>query len=78
MVNIIVAKEKHDCQHLLGNYLDSSHYDVLVESDTDCYMPPMCSVAEKANCESDCARCFKGSDELRIAFKFRKNYFTEK
>ena len=31
MVRRIVAKEKHDCTHLLGTYVDESHYDILVE-----------------------------------------------
>jgi hypothetical protein len=38
MVKVIVAKNKHDCAHLLGQFLDESHYDVVVEEDTDCYI----------------------------------------
>jgi len=77
MVNVIVAKTKHDCEHLLGTYLDDSHYDILGQEDTDCYMPPLCSVAERADCSGSCEDCMKGTDELRIAFKFRKNWFTK-
>ena len=79
MVKVIVADRKHDCQHLLGQFLDESHYDVLVEEDCDVYMPVNCDIATQASCElqKDCAGCAKGTDELRIAFKFRKNYFTK-
>jgi hypothetical protein len=79
MVQIIVADKKHDCSHLLGEFLDESHYDVLVEEDADVYMPALCSMASQASCEleRDCAGCDMGKDELRIAFKFRKNYFSK-
>jgi len=62
MVKVIVADRKHDCSHLLGQFLDESHYDILVEEDCDVYMP--------ANYDT-------GADEMRIVFKFRKNYFNK-
>ena len=78
MVRRIVAKEKHDCEHLLGQFVDENHFDRLIEEDTDCYMPPLCDPLEKADCGmKECEDCDKGNDELRIAFKFRKNYFTK-
>lgn len=79
MVKVIVADKKHDCSHLLGQFLDESHYDILVEEDADVYMPANCDLATQATCETnrDCASCTKGTDELRIAFKFRKNYFSK-
>jgi hypothetical protein len=79
MVKVIVAEKKIDCSHLLGKFVDESHYDILVEEDADVYMPATCDIATQATCElnKDCASCSKGTDELRIAFKFRKNYFTK-
>lgn len=78
MVKRIVAREKIDCEKLLGQFLDESHYDTLIEEDCDCYQPPLCSVVEKSNCGTiDCESCDKGDDELRIAFKFRKNFFSK-
>jgi len=78
MVRRIVARQKHDCEHLLGTFVDESHYDILIEEDTDCYMPPLCDPLTKADCGTkECEDCDKGNDELRIAFKFRKNYFTK-
>lgn len=77
MVKVIVAETKLDCEHLLGKYVDESSYDILVEEDTDCYMPPSCDVIQKANCEGNCEECIKGADERRIAFKFRKNFFSK-
>lgn len=78
-VKIIVADRKYDCSNLVGRFLDESHYDILVEEDCDVYMPASCDIATQANCETskDCASCSKGTDELRIAFKFRKNYFSK-
>lgn len=78
MVRRIVAKEKLDMEHMLGQFPDESHYDILIEEDTDCYLPPLCDVAQKATCGGQgCEICDKGNDELRIAFKFRKNYFNK-
>ena len=78
-VKIIVADRKYDCSHLVGKFLDESHYDILVEEDCDVYMPADCDLSVQASCETnrDCANCTKGTDELRIAFKFRKNYFSK-
>ena len=39
MVKVIVAKEKFDCSKLEGTFVDESHYDHLIEEDTDVYMP---------------------------------------
>jgi hypothetical protein len=78
MVRRIVAKELLDMEHMLGQYPNESHYDILIEEDTDCYLPPLCDVAQKATCGGQgCETCEKGNDELRIAFKFRKNYFKK-
>ena len=78
MVRRIVAREKHDCEHLLGQFVDENHFDKLIEEDTDCYMPPLCDPLEKADCGTkECEDCDKGNDELRIAFKFRKNFFSK-
>lgn len=78
-VKVIVADQKIDCTHLLGKFLDESHYDILIEEDCDVYMPATCDIAATSACElnMDCANCAKGKDEQRIAFKFRKNYFSK-
>ena len=63
MVKVIVAEQKHNCEHLLGKFVDESHYDHLIEEDTDVYMPPQMGedpISEK-----------------RIVLKFRKNYFSK-
>jgi hypothetical protein len=80
MAKIIVAREKIDCEHLLGQFVDESHYDTLIEKDTDCYMEVGCSIIEKANCkEKDCSKCSSvdPTNERKIAFKFRKNFFSK-
>lgn len=38
MTRIIIAQTKNDCEHLLGQFLDESHFDTLIEEDTDCYL----------------------------------------
>lgn len=38
MTRIIIAKNKIDCEHLLGQFLDESHFDTLIEEDTDCFL----------------------------------------
>ena len=38
MTKVIIAKSKIDCEHLLGQFLDESHFDVVINEDTDCYL----------------------------------------
>lgn len=77
MVKVIVADTKHNCEHLLGQYLDESHFDVVINEDTDCYMEADCGLETKVLCDKECSDCEIGADERRIAFKFRKNWFTQ-
>lgn len=77
MVKVIVADRKYDCQHLLGQFLDESHYDLLLEEDCDVYAPPDCDLGTQADCDKDCSSCEKGMDERKIILKFRKNYFSK-
>ena len=64
MTKVIVADKIHDSEHLLGMFVDESHYDLLVEEDTDFYLP--------TDHEDD-----DPHSEAKIAFKFRKNFFTK-
>jgi hypothetical protein len=68
MVKVIVAQTKHDCEHLLGMFVDESNYDILINEDTDCYLPAEHSMGSSTD---------SPLDESRIAFKFRKNFFTK-
>ena len=77
MVKVVVAERKYDCQHLLGQFLDEQHYDLLIEEDMDVYMPANCDIGTQASCDKDCSSCDKGTDEKRIVLKFRKNYFSK-
>ena len=77
MVKVIVAKQKYDCTHLQGQFVDENHYDILVEEDCDVYAPPDCDLGDQADCSQDCESCDKGTDEKKIIFKFRKNYFSK-
>lgn len=76
MVQTIVAKEKLDCQHLLGQFLDESHYDVVIDQDTDFYIPAPCSALEAVDCYSSCDGCPIARNEERVGFIFRKNFFS--
>lgn len=62
MTKILIPNQKFDCEHLLGRFCDESHYDILVEEDTDCYLPSGLNEEQS---------------EKTIAFKFRKNYFSK-
>jgi hypothetical protein len=81
MTKIIVAKTKLDCEEMLGKFPDESHYDIVIEEDTDCYLPFDCGMGSKITCDlNNCTDCTenKTKDENRIAFKFRKNFFSKK
>ena len=77
MVKVIVADRKYDCSHLLGQFVDESHYDFLIEEDCDVYMPADCDLATQADCDQECSSCDTGADERRIVLKFRKNFFSK-
>ena len=77
MVRKIVAEKKYDCTDLLGKFVDERHYDILVEEDCDVYAPADCEIGAQAGCDRDCAECETGTDERKIVFKFRKNFFTK-
>ena len=62
-VKVIVADKKYDASHRLGQFLDESDYDTLIDFDCDVYAPP--PLGEE------------GVDERRIVLKFRKNYFSK-
>jgi len=38
MTKLIVITKRNDCFHLQGQFLDETHYDTLIEEDTDCYI----------------------------------------
>ncbi|MGE5862679.1 MAG: hypothetical protein ACM31H_02815, partial [Nitrososphaerales archaeon] len=79
MVKTIVAKEKLDCEHLLGQFLDESHYDTIINEDTNFFAPPSCGLEEKTSCSyADCSACEKGIDEENVIFVLRKGFFTQK
>ena len=61
----ILFLEKHDCEHLLGKFVDESNYDVLVDYDADVYA--------KVNTLDGAA----GESEEVCLFKFRKNIFNK-
>jgi hypothetical protein len=65
MTKVIVAKQKHDMTHMLGQFPDESHYDFLIEEDCDVYMPEIPGHPEMTYSEE------------RIVLKFRKNYFSQ-
>lgn len=77
MTKVIVSDFKLDCEDLVGQFVDENHYDVLIEEDCDFYAPPGCDIGTQSSCEKDCNTCDKGTDESKIIFKFRKNYFTQ-
>lgn len=79
MVRVVVAKDKLDCEKLLGQFLDESHFDEIIDEDCNFFAPPNCGTEDRVSCSSpaDCASCPKGIDEDAIIFVLRKNFFTQ-
>lgn len=61
MVKQIYLTDKHDCEHLLGKFLDHDSYDLLINEDMDVYKP----------------NHYGEYDERNILLKFRKNVFSQ-
>ena len=68
MVKKIVAPQKYDCKHLMGVFLDESHYDIVVDYDCDFYLPMSADITGDPTSGA--------ADEEHVAFKLRKNYFS--
>lgn len=74
----IVANKKINCDHLLGAYLDESHYDVVINEDCRVFSQNYCyDMEEGENCDKRCEECAKGVDEKNILFVLKKGFFTE-
>lgn len=72
--DVFIAQFMIPSDELLGTYADKTKYDILIENDADFYVPPECDIITEASCDKKCIRCI---DESRVAFKFRKNVFTQ-
>jgi hypothetical protein len=59
---------------LLGKYVGEESYDILIDNDADFYLPPSCDMTKAATCDRQCMGCMS---ETEVAFKFRKNVFTQ-
>ena len=62
---VIVAKDVHNCDHLLGTFLDERHYDLVIDEDCDFYAPAEVTLFGSEE-----------ETEEKCVFKFRKGYFT--
>jgi hypothetical protein len=67
--DVYVAMFLEKDEAVLGHYADESSYDILIDNDADFYLPADFDMLD----ENDTATL----DESRLAFKFRKNVFTE-
>jgi len=65
MVKVVVAENKFDMTHMLGQFPTEADYDFLIEEDMDIYMPEVPGHPEMTYSEE------------RIILKFRKNYFSK-
>lgn len=72
--DVYIAQFLIPSDELLGTYVDENSYDILVENDADFYVPPECDIIKESSCDKQCIKCV---DESRVAFKFRKNTFTQ-
>jgi len=72
--DVYVALFVEDQENLIGKYADEDSFDILIDKDADFYLPPSCDVVASTDCDKQCINCI-GED--RVAFKFRKNVFTQ-
>ena len=63
MTKVLVAPQKYDCSHLMGQFPTEKDYDLLIDEDYDVYMPA--PIGEDPH------------SEQRIVLKFRKNWFSK-
>lgn len=72
--DVYIAKFMIPENELLGKFADTNSYDILVENDADFYLPPSCDMVDSTSCDNNCINCMT---ENEVAFKFRKNVFTQ-
>lgn len=72
--DVYIAMFVEDEEDVLGKYVDESSYDILIDSDADFYLKPACDFASSTVCDKQCINCLS---EENVAFKFRKNVFTD-
>jgi hypothetical protein len=72
--DVYIAQFIIDENKLVGKYVDDESYDILIDNDADFYLPPKCDMTQAATCDEQCIKCMSEDD---VAFKFRKNVFTE-
>lgn len=60
MVKVIISNKKYDCENRLGQFLDESDFDTLMNEDFDLYAPSIDGTTSEEN----------------IIAKFRKQWFT--
>lgn len=61
MTAVIVADKKYDCEHLLGQFLDESHFDTVITEATDFYAPSLDGTP---------------SEDV-VVFKYRPGFFSQ-
>lgn len=72
--DVYIAMFLEQDEEVLGKYADESSYDILIDNDADFYLPQERDITDTS---SEVAECIDSLDESRLAFKFRKNVFTE-
>ena len=72
--DVYIATFLSDKDKSLGTYASEEDYDILIDNDADFYLPPSCDMVKSTTCSRQCIECM---DEDRVAFKFRKNVFTQ-
>src|SRR6056300_1162161 len=64
--DVYVAQFVMNEEDVIGRYVDEDSYDILIDKDSDFYLPTSLNVSDEDIL-----------DETQIAFKFRKNVFTQ-
>lgn len=69
MVKVIYSHVMHDCEHLLGTFLDENHYDVLVDYDADVYGPSLDGSKTEENIVAKFRKGVISAEEQRMAYE---------
>jgi len=72
--DVYVAQFMINGDEVLGQYIDESSYDIVIDNDADFYLPPERDMTAVTTCDRNRSNCV---NESQVAFKFRKNVFTE-
>lgn len=77
MVKVIYADKKYNCDHLLGTFLNDSHYETLVDYDVDLYGPSMDGSKTEENIVAKFRKSVFSKEEQRLCYEGLRGAATQ-